>query len=778
MGKQSGVWSGLRHEVAIIDERETRLRSAHRRARTATIAVAALAIAAASAVVDAQADTQRVTAAVRMPGAGFGEAVALDGRTMVVGAPGADEVHVFGYATGTGWVERQVLAPSTATGASRFGACVALDGDLLAVGAPDEDAVYVLTHQPDGTFAGMVRVTATTPRPGARFGFALTLRDGRLAVGAPWQDAQTGAVHLFDRGVDGTFGATAILRPAGVATGDSFGFAVAFDDDGSTLFATALQDDTGAVDAGAVYVLEEQSGAFVAVDKLVTPDAAATDRAGRALACSGDVLAVGVRNDDDGGRESGSVALFDRSGGGFAYAGKLLAPDRAEGDLFGHSVALLGDRLLVGAMGNDQSGFVLDVGRAYLFERDETGVFRFVSAFDSPALQSNGRFGSAVALGTRSLAIGGSGADGGAGEVFTSVEPARADPQQSSIAVSPAAIDVGHEAVVTVVVRDELGEPMDAGVSVAIETTLGQLVGSVVGEGEGRYTQHLSGDAAGTAEIGATVDGMPLETTVSLTIRDPRPVARVIGQRGDGSWMAFGAIQPAIDAAAGDGLVRILIAPGTYEEVLRLDHQSDLAVHGLASLGLVTVRGLRIARSRDLLVEGVHVQPGRCRAGRAGVTIRASRSVVLSSLFVDGTRGRHPAVLVRDGSRDVTIESCHVGDAGNDGVRVDGAVTGFVLRESTVTGSARSGVELGPRVRDALILHDALLDNGDRRGHGADGYGIVRRGGRHARPEDVTLIGNDVRGNHGRARRGRSTRDFGRYDLMIDAGDDQAVCGR
>ena len=107
-------------------------------------------------------------------------------------------------------------------------------------------------------------------------------------------------------------------------------------------------------------------------------------------------------------------------------------------------------------------------------------------------------------------------------------------------------------------------------------------------------------------------------------------------------------------------------------------------------------------------------------------------------------------------------------------------MTGLTLRECQVVASGRDGVQLGVKARAVRIAGCAVLDNGQRgtgrHGKGGEGYGIARQGGsaRKVRPEDVTLVGNDVRGNHGRVERRRSTADFGRYDLMVDATDDQA----
>ncbi|MGF1634118.1 MAG: FG-GAP repeat protein, partial [Phycisphaerae bacterium] len=69
--------------------------------------------------------------------------------------------------------------------------------------------------------------------------------------------------------------------------------------------------------------------------------------------------------DDDNGNASGSAYLFDATSG--ALLVKLTAPDGAEGDEVGISVALDGGLALIGAWGDDNGGGT-DAGAAYLFD--------------------------------------------------------------------------------------------------------------------------------------------------------------------------------------------------------------------------------------------------------------------------------------------------------------------------------------------------------------------------------------------------------------------------
>jgi hypothetical protein len=141
----------------------------------------------------------------------------------------------------------------------------------------------------------------------------------------------------------------------------------------------------------------------------ISPALAATnDQFGTSLAMSGNWLAVGVPLDDPNGvLERGSVSTFERVDGAWHPRGKVLAPDGQEGDLFGSSVGLSGNRLVVGAVLDDQ-GLNSDIGAAYLFEHDGT-TWNPVQKFDAGAQAFyRDNYGQAVAIDGDHLVVGAS----------------------------------------------------------------------------------------------------------------------------------------------------------------------------------------------------------------------------------------------------------------------------------------------------------------------------------------------------------------------------------
>lgn len=101
--------------------------------------------------------------------------------------------------------------------------------------------------------------------------------------------------------------------------------------------------------------------------ELIGSDTAGDDRFGYAVDLDAGTLVVGARQDDDAGTSSGTAYVFVGSSGLWTQQAKLTASDAQAGDLFGNSVAIDGDTILVGAPGED--GRANDTGAAYIFTR-------------------------------------------------------------------------------------------------------------------------------------------------------------------------------------------------------------------------------------------------------------------------------------------------------------------------------------------------------------------------------------------------------------------------
>ena len=116
--------------------------------------------------------------------------------------------------------------------------------------------------------------------------------------------------------------------------------------------------------SGSAYVFVRSGTVWSQQTKLNASDAAAGDHFGTSVSINGNTVVVGAWQDDDAGTNSGSAYVFVRSGSTWFQQTKLIASDAASNDLFGGSVAIDSDTVVVGA----SRAHLFNTGSAYVFE--------------------------------------------------------------------------------------------------------------------------------------------------------------------------------------------------------------------------------------------------------------------------------------------------------------------------------------------------------------------------------------------------------------------------
>ncbi|HEX5313378.1 MAG TPA: hypothetical protein VFX38_00515, partial [Gammaproteobacteria bacterium] len=143
----------------------------------------------------------------------FGGALALEGSTALIGAPWsavADNgefgaAYVFGESGGN-WVQTQELVPTDGVTGVSFGDAVALEGASMLIGACDETQTYVgaadVFVNQNGVWSQVQRLAASNGFAWDQFGCAVALDDGTALVGAPGvygEDLDMGAAYFYGR---------------------------------------------------------------------------------------------------------------------------------------------------------------------------------------------------------------------------------------------------------------------------------------------------------------------------------------------------------------------------------------------------------------------------------------------------------------------------------------------------------------------------------------------------------------------------------------------------
>ena len=229
-----------------------------------------------------------------------------------------------------------------------FGAALALDGDTLAVAAPGRvpAAVYVFVRS-SGSWSQQARIDSPGGAAAAGFAGAVALSADRLAIGAEGADDDAGAVYVFLRN-GSAWNQEARLVAVGAAAGSRFGKAIAIDSD--TLVAGAPFEAGGVGGAfarGAVHAFTRSGTAWSALPRLMAQDAADGDLLGLSVALEQGRILAGAPLAD---LRAGAAVLFEETGGSWMQRARLSLPGGLPGDRFGWSVSFSGaGALLVGA---------------------------------------------------------------------------------------------------------------------------------------------------------------------------------------------------------------------------------------------------------------------------------------------------------------------------------------------------------------------------------------------------------------------------------------------
>jgi len=311
----------------------------------------------------------------------FGVSVAISGNRLVVGAfnagtvgVSAGKVYVYDW-NGSAYIEVAQLTASVPHTNDHFGASVALssDSNRLIVGAHGADTaavdtgkVYIFDWNGSAYIEGQ-QLTASVPRAGDWFGVSVALSGIRLVVGASGVDStgiNTGRVYAYDWNGSSYIEVTQLAGSNGVAY-DQFGISVAVS--GNRLVVGAYGVDTAALDAGKVYVYKWNAvtSAYDEVITLLASDAQAYDLFGNSVALSSDSnrLIVGAPGADTTAVDAGKVYVYDWNGSAYIEGPQLTAYDAQAIDWFGRSVALSGNKLVVGATGEDTKA--VTAGKVY-----------------------------------------------------------------------------------------------------------------------------------------------------------------------------------------------------------------------------------------------------------------------------------------------------------------------------------------------------------------------------------------------------------------------------
>ncbi len=268
------------------------------------------------------------------------------------------------------------IVPSDPVDVADFGFSVSMSGDKVLIGAPEDDAMgiesgaaYIYTRNPRGHWIETAKLMASDGTEGDKFGWAVYLQGNRAIIGSVLDDIgvqDSGSAYIFERQQDGSWIEVAKVIPNDIKEFNHFGSAFSMTGNRVLIGSYSAYNLSTDSYSGAAYIFDRMpDGAWVQVARMNASDGETTDFFSTSLVLTDDTAFIGANFDDnENGTNAGSVYVFERNPDDtWSEVAKLLSSDKDESrDLFGMSLSIDGDRLIVG------TEKIFD-GTAYIFEQ-------------------------------------------------------------------------------------------------------------------------------------------------------------------------------------------------------------------------------------------------------------------------------------------------------------------------------------------------------------------------------------------------------------------------
>jgi hypothetical protein len=317
-----------------------------------------------------------------------------------------------GSSSASNWSPQAYIKSANAQAGDGLGSVVAISGDTMVVGARFEDS------------------NQTTITNGAN-------------ASTDNSASNAGAAYVFVRSGN-SWSQQAYLKAPNAEASDQFGTSVAIsgdtivvganaEDSNQTTITTGASANNSASSAGAAYVYTRSGSSWSQQAYLKAPNAEAGDLFGRVVAISGDTIVVGAHTEasnqttitngasasaNNAASEAGAAYVFVRSGNSWSQQAYLKAPNANALELFGTSVAINGDTIVVGANAEDSNQTTItngstasadnsasSAGAAYVFTRSGSNWSQ-QAYLKAPNAQAQDHFGTSVAISGDTIVVG------------------------------------------------------------------------------------------------------------------------------------------------------------------------------------------------------------------------------------------------------------------------------------------------------------------------------------------------------------------------------------
>lgn len=299
---------------------------------------------------------------------GFGRAVAIDGNTIVIGAPFFSDnggnnnykgrAFVYNRDPNTGaWSLTTQLASPGVNNDDLFGQSVDVDeaAGRIVVGEPGDNIVRIFERDAQGSWSHATSLTPTlrTDFSSGRFGWDVALDGDRIIVGDPTEENgnsdRVGGVYVFARSGSSWNQMTILNIPED--SNSRFGYSVSLDGDRFAVGAPRASNEDGQT-----YVYQYRSASNDWDRTSGVPiNGSSSDYHGFSVSLAGSDLAVAEPDDDTQNLFDVGAVVIHSGVGTWSQTAFLKPPGNEEAgtDGFGRSVSLENDTLIVGRPGLD-----------------------------------------------------------------------------------------------------------------------------------------------------------------------------------------------------------------------------------------------------------------------------------------------------------------------------------------------------------------------------------------------------------------------------------------
>ena len=282
----------------------------------------------------------------------------------------------------------KLVPVSGLSGGYNYGSSVSIYNNYAAIGAPAANSAYIFERSPSGDWGGGQRVFPVSA--GSIFGTDVDIDNGRAVIGMPAGQVSgvtVGVAEVFERDGGGVWSHVAVLTSPETVNGDQFGFAVSIS--GDFAIVGAPNQDAFANNAGAVYIFKRNgSGVWSQTQKLIPSTAAPdADLFGFSVDISGDYIVVGATRDATGGLDAGAIYVFERDVNDVFQEVSYFAGNSSSARL-GNSVSIDANRLIAGTL----------AGYAEVYQRNNVGLWEQVASLSATPPDVTTNTGRAVSI--------------------------------------------------------------------------------------------------------------------------------------------------------------------------------------------------------------------------------------------------------------------------------------------------------------------------------------------------------------------------------------------